>query len=402
MGFLILILVTVLPSYLLGRYIYKKDPEKKPKKLLRKIMWIGVLFTFVAAILETIFNTIWSSSSFITYLIQYVIGVAFIEEVCKFLPAYWIGIRNKTIKHRYDVMVYIAFATIGFATFENILYVFTSGGMNTAVYRMIFAVPGHVIYGILMGYFLGIAYQEKQNGNKKSYHTNMIYSFLIPTLFHGLYDFSLIYGVTRSNALIVFSPYIIEIVLFFYAIGKVKKVASNKDITEEEKKKKSGRNLIIVWCILIVLLMLLSVINPIRLRDGGYNIKENVKIKEDGIILVVESFEEDKITNQLTLNLKIKNSSNQIITIGTSQFSFANMMNTKDIRGISRFETNNQSLLYIQPNETVTTKIKFRNVVSSGENNYLLAYTSKADKTKSYVIFIGKDFAQALRNMKQQ
>ncbi len=400
MNLLILIILIILPSYILGKYIYKKDPEKKDKKVLRKIIGISIIFTIVAAIFEWIAKVLLPNNhSFIGYIIECMIGVALIEEVCKFLPAYWIGIKNKEINNKYDFIIYAAFSAIGFATFENIIYVFTSSGINTAIYRMIFSVPAHIVYGILMGYFLGIAQQEKQNKNQKQYHINMIYSLLIPTIFHGIYDFGIVYGVTASNALILITPYIVVITLFLYAISKLKKVASNKE-DEADKNKDNGRKLLFIGCVLILALLILSSINPVRLNNGHYNMKENVKIKEEGISIIVESFEEDEITNQVTLNLKIQNYSNQMIALKANQFSFVNMNNTKDVRELNRFENNSQNLLYIQPKETSITKIKFRNVVLAENNNYLLAYTTKDDSAKSYIIFVGEDFAQALQNRK--
>lgn len=399
MNFLILLFLTILPSYIIGRYIYKKDTEKKPKKLIAKIIGATIVFTIIAAILESLFKTVWSTSqTFIQYLIEYMIGVALIEEICKFLPAYFIGIKNKTINHKYDIIVYTVFSAIGFATFENILYVFTSSGINTALYRMIFAIPAHAVYGMLMGYFLGNAYQEKQNGNQKAYRTNKIYSLLIPTIFHGIYDFGIIYGVTSSNALILISPYITIAILLFYTIRKVKKVASNE--TEKENNEKGNHKLLVVALILIVILLILSNLNPIRLNNGHYNMKENVRVKEDEISVMVESFEEDQRTGQITLDLKIKNLSNENITLGTNQFSLVNMKNTKDVRSLSKFEANALKSLSMKPKETVTTKIKFGNVVTTGGSNYLLGYEAKRDNTKTYIIFIGTDFAQALQDSK--
>jgi RsiW-degrading membrane proteinase PrsW (M82 family) len=72
---------------------------------------------------------------------------------------------------------------MGFATLENILYVFQYGA-PTGFIRMFTAVPAHASFAILMGYYLGKA--------KFTHHKNIYYSvlaLLIATAFHGAYDY---------------------------------------------------------------------------------------------------------------------------------------------------------------------------------------------------------------------
>jgi RsiW-degrading membrane proteinase PrsW (M82 family) len=73
--------------------------------------------------------------------------------------------------------------SMGFATLENLLYVYEYG-FQTALLRMVTAVPAHGVFGILMGYFLGKA--------KFTLSKELWFSFLAlltPTLFHGTYDY---------------------------------------------------------------------------------------------------------------------------------------------------------------------------------------------------------------------
>jgi RsiW-degrading membrane proteinase PrsW (M82 family) len=74
--------------------------------------------------------------------------------------------------------------SMGFATFENILYV-TEGGIGTAFMRMFTAVPAHASFAILMGFYLGKAKFE----HKKSYYA--LHALGVATLFHGAYDYCL-------------------------------------------------------------------------------------------------------------------------------------------------------------------------------------------------------------------
>ena len=54
------------------------------------------------------------------------------------------------------MIVYASFVALGFACFENILYV-SDSGIVTGLIRAVTAVPGHVCDGILMGSYLALA-----------------------------------------------------------------------------------------------------------------------------------------------------------------------------------------------------------------------------------------------------
>lgn len=227
--FKLLLNLSVLPAVILGWYIYKKDTNKEPTKLFVFLIISGALVCIPAALLEFGFEKCFPLKSNITsMLFHFIVGVALIEELSKFFPAYLIGIKSKHFEDVYDAVVYTSFSAIGFATFENLFYVF-SGGVSTGIARMILAVPGHISWGILMGYFLGIAYRWKAQNNNSMFRKNMIYSILIPSLCHGLYDFALVYGVKTSNVVIILSTMILNIIITVYSFRKAKKIADKNE-----------------------------------------------------------------------------------------------------------------------------------------------------------------------------
>jgi protease PrsW len=73
---------------------------------------------------------------------------------------------------------------MGFATFENILYVLNEG-LSVGVMRMFTAVPAHACFAVLMGFYLGKAKFD----HRKGYHA--FYALGVATLFHGAYDYCL-------------------------------------------------------------------------------------------------------------------------------------------------------------------------------------------------------------------
>ena len=72
---------------------------------------------------------------------------------------------------------------MGFATFENVLYVFQYG-LPTGVLRMFTAVPAHGTFAVLMGYFLG-----KAKFSHRNVWVHSILALLVATFFHGAYDY---------------------------------------------------------------------------------------------------------------------------------------------------------------------------------------------------------------------
>lgn len=109
--------------------------------------------------------------------------VALVEESSKFIFVRFILYPNKNFNEPFDGIVYALMVSLGFATFENILYTFKFG-IETGIIRMFTAVPAHASFGILMGFFLGKA--------KFTHRREFYYAFValaVATIFHGAYDY---------------------------------------------------------------------------------------------------------------------------------------------------------------------------------------------------------------------
>ena len=119
------------------------------------------------------------------------------EEGMKFLAFYFFFWNNRNFNEKFDGIVYSVFISLGFAAIENLLYVFT-GGYEVGIIRAITAVPAHALFGIVMGYYFGLA---KFNDRMKPVF--LLFAFLLPFLFHGLYDFLLM---GNSPVLLSFIP----------------------------------------------------------------------------------------------------------------------------------------------------------------------------------------------------
>jgi len=227
----LLLFLSILPVFLLARYIYNNDFEKEPTSLLVGLFLMGIgsviVTYFLSSFLENTFpffspqNQIYLN---VLELIPYVyIGVALIEEFAKWIFVYLYAYHHYEFNHAYDAIVYCVFVSMGFACIENLLYVFNYGSMQTAIVRGITAVPGHACFGILMGFYFGMAKTADKLRNKGVSHKNKVKSLLLPVLAHGTYDYLIFGSVHVSFFTILFIAFIVF--LFSQTADKVKQLA---------------------------------------------------------------------------------------------------------------------------------------------------------------------------------
>lgn len=229
MSFL-LILLSIIPTVIIGFYIYNKDNVKEPKKLLlglflsgffALILTLGVNLLILAFFPEIYLSDDGSKYNHIQLFFLIFAQVALVEEFFKWLMLRLFGYSNKAFDQIYDIIVYAVFVSLGFATIENIFYVL-EGGVDIALYRGIFSIPGHVAFGIFMGYCLAFAkLNEKINSFK--YNIYMGLSLLLPVLFHTLYDYFLM--IEEPSYFLIFIGFVI--ILFVNAFREVSKISKN-------------------------------------------------------------------------------------------------------------------------------------------------------------------------------
>lgn len=186
MNAVFLLALAVAPGVAIITYLYLKDKhEPEPLGLLLTSFFYGVLSAFVTLFIS------WPLEAILVFNSQNVIHqfgnaffkVALVEEFSKFIFIRFILFNNKNFNEPFDGIIYAGMVGMGFATLENILYVYNYG-VPTGIMRMFTAVPAHATFAILMGYYLGIAKFTKQN---QLYNSFM--ALLIATAFHGAYDY---------------------------------------------------------------------------------------------------------------------------------------------------------------------------------------------------------------------
>ena len=181
-----LLILSVLPPFaILGFIILLDKYERESFSSLLKAFLCGIAIIPPILIVEMIFDNLVSVP-----IIKIFIGIAFVEEIFKFFPFYFLFLKSKSTTEPFDVIVYSLCVSVGFATVENILYVLGEDSMVDAVsvglLRSVTAIPLHSATAILMAYpFLKIF----QDINLSMASGKAIF---YAVLLHGTYDYFLL------------------------------------------------------------------------------------------------------------------------------------------------------------------------------------------------------------------
>lgn len=233
----ILLFLSVIPVVVICTYIYLKDRNKEPWSLLIKLFVLGIsscfLVLMVSGVLFEMFPFMNKDTAYMTFfeVMAYAfIGVALIEEFCKWLMVYIGSYTNKAYDELYDGIVYSVYVSLGFAFLENLLYVFKNQSIVVGISRGLLAVPGHACDAVFMGYYLSLAKVYASQGNKALEKKNLVLSVLVPTILHGIYDFCLFANI--GILLIVFLAFVI--LLYIFSIKKIKLLAAQCKKTPQQ------------------------------------------------------------------------------------------------------------------------------------------------------------------------
>lgn len=188
-----LLALTLGPGLFILAWIYIKDKyEKEPLSLL--------LFAFLGGAISTLpvlfANELWNKSGFGISQTNYLatafyafVSVGGTEELAKLLVVMIFLYPRKAFNEPFDGIVYCTAVSMGFATAENLLYVYVNSHPQDAAWvallRMFTAVPAHATFAILMGFFVG---HSKFGKFKMGY---ILLGLITASITHGAYDFFL-------------------------------------------------------------------------------------------------------------------------------------------------------------------------------------------------------------------
>ena len=163
-------------------FIVRSDKFPEPTSLIIKTFFIGILLCWPAGFLNSFIFVLEDLLGFTD--MSFLAG--FTEEPLKFL-AFMLFIKaNIEFDEPMDAIVYGTIISLGFATYENIEYVYLYNeefsSFYIAILRAISAIPLHACCGVIMGYYIGLY-------TFKGSYKYIVQALLIPILIHALYNF---------------------------------------------------------------------------------------------------------------------------------------------------------------------------------------------------------------------
>ncbi|WP_100408356.1 glutamic-type intramembrane protease PrsW [Bacillus solitudinis] len=200
----------IAPGMALLSYFYLRHQyEAGTSALVLRTFIIGMLLVFPVMVLQYAFTV---EGYFQHDIIKAFILYGFFEEFFKWFFLFFFAFQHGRFKKHYDGIIYGVSISLGFATMENVFYLFAHGVEN-ALGRALLPVSSHALFGVIMGYYLGRAKSEKEKAL-----SFLLFSLSISVIFHGLYDFILL----TLNMYFLFGMVPFMFLLWWVALKKVK------------------------------------------------------------------------------------------------------------------------------------------------------------------------------------
>lgn len=182
--------LAIAPGLAIAIYVYWRDKyDREPLMLILKCFLLGIISVAPAVILQLLFKNYmgFGTGGMVKTAIMAFAVVGFTEEFSKFIFLRGFAYPRTAFNEPFDGITYSVMIAMGFATLENVIYVYYSNAaMDTALMRMFTAVPAHAACAVIMGFFVGLA---KFRGS-----LSFLYSaagLFLAAFSHGLYDFFL-------------------------------------------------------------------------------------------------------------------------------------------------------------------------------------------------------------------
>lgn len=234
----IILAAAIVPGILLLYYVYSKDFNPEPKRMIYKGFFYGCLSvlasTLISGPLMKLGLFVNQPASLADAIQTSFFGAAIPEESAKLLMLWLLLRHSPEFDERYDGMVYAAAVGLGFACLENLMYVVSAGAgwFQVSVTRAIFAVPGHFAFAIVMGYY----YSRNHFDSHKTSEFDRIKVWLFPVLLHGIYD-TLAFSAELSPA---YSGLITILLIWF--CYRLFKSTRERILSEAEKNRQEAVN----------------------------------------------------------------------------------------------------------------------------------------------------------------
>jgi len=206
----------ILPAVFWLWFWLKEDPNPEPSGIITLTFLAGALSVLFVFPLQSIAMGIFTGG----FLLLFV--WAGIEEFMKLVAAYVATLHRKALNEPIDYMMYMISTALGFAAFENALFILKSYGENgvgaslvTLAMRFVGAMLLHVLASSVLSGIYAMAFCKGRTW--KVLHT--ILGLAVATALHAIFNF---YIINATNTLVVFIILWIAVVALLLFFERVK------------------------------------------------------------------------------------------------------------------------------------------------------------------------------------
>lgn len=219
----VFIALGLLPSFAWLIFFLGEDQHPEPKKMIALVFLYGALITIPAIILQLIFrDVIFSSLQINEYSLFAFLFFAAIEEILKFMVAYWAIHKSKYFDEPVDAMIYILTAALGFALVENVAVAASTGNLSQAIAAVILRFVGatllHALSSLIIGYYWARSILHK---GKHRLSFFIAQGFALATILHGIFN----YLIMSTKDILVY-PTIFLILIALYVFWDFERIKS--------------------------------------------------------------------------------------------------------------------------------------------------------------------------------
>ena len=233
MTHLFYILLGVIPGLYWLWFFYRRDKNPEPLGLFFKVYVLGALMIFPTLVIMS------PTTGLGIYRLTIITPI--VEETLKFMVVLIVVYRHREFDEPMDGLVYAAASALGFATLENVMYMFRMHpeGMeipmdalilpdavkDTAWIRALATVPAHVLFGAFWGYALSVA---RFSGTRRP-GTVIALGLLFSYIHHGLFNLIVSRGLSWLNhdGELFFTVFFLFILMGWYPFRYFEKSALN-------------------------------------------------------------------------------------------------------------------------------------------------------------------------------
>lgn len=207
--------IAAIPAIVWLLFFIKEDLHPEPKKMLALTFVAGMVSSIPVLFLELLFQKI-AVTPLHSFLL-FIIGIAVIEEVFKFLSAYLVNAKSKYLDEPVDAMIYMITAALGFATIENFFVVKNSldvvnlktifDMLNAVSLRFVGATLLHALASGIVGYYWAL-------GRFRNWKGAIWIGLLLAAAVHAIFNFF----VVQFQATDVFYPTFFLVFIAFWVL----------------------------------------------------------------------------------------------------------------------------------------------------------------------------------------